>query len=153
MSRARLSVFLEREHARRLDDIAATRGVSKSGIVGAALESFLSPDADDRREAAIARRLDRLTRQFERLERDQTILVETLAMFIRHQLAVAAPIPEAHVEAARALGRSRFEQFIEQLALHLQRGRRVRDAIDELVPAEDAFATLPAEEDACASAE
>lgn len=140
MSRARLNVFLEREHARRLEELSVVKGVSKSGIIAAALASFLSPDGGDRREAAMARRLDRLSQQFERLERDQTILIETLALFIRHNLAVTAPIPEAHQEAARAQGRLRFEQFVEQLARHLQRGHRlVKDVIEEATPDESAF--------------
>ena len=123
MSRARLNVFLEREHAQRLEELSLMKGVSKSGIIAAALASFLSPDGGDRREAAMARRLDRLSQQYERLERDQTILIETLALFIRHNLAVTAPIPEAHQEAARAQGRLRFEQFIELLpkCMHLFR--------------------------------
>ena len=90
----------------------------------------------------MARRLDRLSQQYERLERDQTILIETLALFIRHNLAVTAPIPEAHQEAARAQGRLRFEQFIEQLARHLQRGHRlVKDVIEEGMPGEAEFFT------------
>ena len=142
MSRARLNVFLEREHAQRLEELSVMKGVSKSGIIAAALASFLSPDGGDRREAAMARRLDRLSQQYERLERDQTILIETLALFIRHNLAVTAPIPEAHQEAARAQGRLRFEQFIEQLARHLQRGHRlVKDVIEEAMPDEGAFFT------------
>ena len=140
MRRVRRNLYFEVEQDRGLERLAAARGLSVSAIVGQAVASLLSPDAEHRREAALARRLDRLTRQFERLERDQTILIETLALHIRHYLSITPPLPEAHVDAARALGRSRFEQFIEQLALHLQRGRRVRDAIDELVPAEDAFA-------------
>jgi hypothetical protein len=149
MSRTRLNVFLEREHARRLEELANTRGVSKSSIVAAALASFLSPDGADRREAAMARRLDRLSRQLERLERDQMILTETLALHVRHYLSVTAPLPEAHVEAARALGRARFEQFIEQLALHLQGGKRVRQAIEERVPDESAFAGMTEEANEC----
>ena len=142
MSRARLNVFLEREHAQRLEELSLMKGVSKSGIIAAALASFLSPDGGDRREAAMARRLDRLSQQYERLERDQTILIETLALFIRHNLAVTAPIPEAHQEAARAQGRLRFEQFIEQLARHLQRGHRlVKDVIEEAMPGEGEFFT------------
>ena len=142
MSRARLNVFLEREHAKRLEELSLMKGVSKSGIIAAALASFLSPDGGDRREAAMARRLDRLSQQYERLERDQTILIETLALFIRHNLAVTAPIPEAHQEAARAQGRLRFEQFIEQLARHLQRGHRlVKDVIEEAMPGEGEFFT------------
>lgn len=142
MSRARLNVFLEREHAQRLEELSLMKGVSKSGIIAAALASFLSPDGGDRREAAMARRLDRLSQLYERLERDQTILIETLALFIRHNLAVTAPIPEAHQEAARAQGRLRFEQFIEQLARHLQRGHRlVKDVIEEAMPGEGEFFT------------
>lgn len=144
MSRARLNVFLEREHRRRLDEVAATRNVSKSSLIGAALAAFLSPEGANHREAAIARRLDRLGRRMERLERDQTILIETLALFVRHQLSVSAPIPEAHLDAARAQGRARFEEFVEQLVRHLQQGRRlVSEVGEELVPAADAFFDVP----------
>ena len=105
MSRARLNVFLEYEHAKRLDELATMKGLSKSSIIAAALASFLSPDGGDRREAAIARRLDQLTRQFDKLERDQNILIETVALYVRYYLSVSLPVPEAHQEAARAQGR------------------------------------------------
>lgn len=122
MSRARLNVFLEHEHAKRLDELATMRGLSKSSIVAAALAVFLSPEGADQREAAIAKRLDRLTRQFERLERDQTILIETVALFIRYTYSVNAPVPAEHQDAARAQGKARFAQFIDQLGRHLQHG-------------------------------
>ena len=100
-----------------------------------ALASWLSPDAGDQREAAIAKRLDRLSRQTERLERDQNIQIETLALFIRYFLTVSTPVPEAHQDAARAQGKVRFEQFVEQLGRHLLRGRSlVRDVVEELHP-------------------
>ena len=115
-------MFLEREHAKRLEELAAVRGLSKSAIVAAALASFLSPEGADRRDAAIGRRLDKLHRQAERFGRDQMILIETVALFIRVYLSVTTPIPEGHQEAARAQGRARFEQFITQLGRDLQRG-------------------------------
>ena len=114
MSQTRLNLFIQPEHAKRLDELAAMKGISKSSIVAAALASWLSPDAADRREAAIAKRLDRLMRQFERLERDQNIEIETLALFIRYYLTVSTPVSEAHQDAARAQGKARFEQFVEQ---------------------------------------
>lgn len=80
MTRARLNIFIEPEHAKRLDQVAVNKGVSKSAVIAAALASFLSPDGDDQREAAIAKRLDRLSRQFDRLERDQNVLIETVAL-------------------------------------------------------------------------
>jgi len=81
------------------------------------------------------RRLDRLSGGLDRLERDQTILIECLALFIRHHLSITAPVPEAHQDAARAQGRVRFEQFVEQLARHLQRGGSlVRTVWQEVAP-------------------
>ena len=100
MSRARLNIFIEPEHARRLDQLAVHKGVSKSAVIAAALASFLSPDGGDQREAALAKRLDRLTRQFERLERDQNVLIETVALYVRYSLTVSIPVPEGQQDAA-----------------------------------------------------
>ena len=142
MSRTRLNLFIEPEHAKRLDELATMKGLSKSSIIAAALASFLSPDSGDQREAAIAKRLDRLSRQFDKLERDQNILIETLALYVRYFLTVSTPVPEAHQEAARAQGRARFEQFIEQLGRHLLRGRSlVKDVIEEIQPDQSQFFT------------
>ncbi|MFZ1445806.1 MAG: CopG family transcriptional regulator [Candidatus Dechloromonas phosphoritropha] len=135
MSRTRLNLFIEHEHAKRLDELAAVKGLSKSSIIAAALASFLSPDSGDQREAAIAKRLDRLSRQLDKLERNQNILIETLALYVRYFLTVSTPIPEAHQKAARAQGRARFEQFVEQLGRHLLRGRSLaKDVVEEIQP-------------------
>ena len=131
MSRSRLNLYLRPAHAKRLTELATMRGLSKSAIVAAALASFLSPDGVDQREAVIARRLDRLTHQFDLLERDQTILIETVALFIRHYLTVSTPVPPAHQEAVRAQGRARFEQFVEQLGRHLHRGHSLARRLTE----------------------
>lgn len=140
MSRSRMNLYIEAEHARRLDQVAAMKGVSKSSIIAAALASWLSPDAGDQREAAIGKRLDRLTRQFERLERDQGILIETLALYVRYFLTVSTPIPEAHQEAARSQGKARYTQFIEQLGRHLLRGRSlVREIHEDIKPDSHGF--------------
>lgn len=140
MSRTRLNLFIEPGHAKRLDELATMKGLSKSSIIAAALASFLSPDSGDQREAAIAKRLDRLSRQLDKLERDQNILIETLALYVRYFLTVSTPVPEAHQEAARAQGRARFEQFIEQLGRHLLRGRSlVKDVVEEIQPDQSQF--------------
>ena len=131
MSRARLNLYLQPAHAKRLTELATMRGLSKSAIVAAALASFLSPDGADQRDAVVARRLDRLTHQFDLLERDQTILIETVALFIRHYLTVSTPVPPAHQEAVRAQGRARFEQFVEQLGRHLHRGHSLARRLTE----------------------
>jgi hypothetical protein len=140
VSRTRLNIFLEPEHAKRLEELAAMKGLSKSSIIAAALSSFLSPDSGDRREAAIAKRLDRLSNQFSKLERDQYILIETVALYVRYFLTVSTPVPESHQDAARAQGRARFEQFIAQLGRHLLKGRSlVKEVHEEIVPDQSQF--------------
>jgi len=49
--------------ATRFADYAARKGATQSLVVEAALASHLSPDGADRLEAALARRLDRMSRQ------------------------------------------------------------------------------------------
>ena len=133
MSRIVFKVYLERGPAKRLEELARYKGLSKSSVVGAAVASFLSPDTAERREAAIGKRLDKLTRQFDVLERDQTILIETVALYVRYYLSVTLPVADEHQEAARAQGRARFEQFVQQLSGHLQRGHSlVREVHEDL---------------------
>ncbi|WP_181298983.1 CopG family transcriptional regulator [Pseudomonas sp. Q2-TVG4-2] len=134
MSRARLNLFIQPEHAKRLNELAIKKGVSKSSIVAAALAAWLSPTSGDQRETAMAKRLDRLSRQFERLERDQNILIETVALYVRYYLTVSTPVPEAHQEAAKAQGRLRFSQFIDQLGRRLQKGRSLLADVQVDVP-------------------
>ena len=55
--------------AGQLADCANRKRVPQALVVETALSSYLSPDNSERMEAALGRRLDRLTRQVERLER------------------------------------------------------------------------------------
>ena len=118
----RLSVYLDPHVTRSLIDYADRRGKSKSLVAEAAIASFLSPDAAERQEAALARRLDRLVRQTERLERDVGIAVETLALFVRFWLTATPALPEQAQAAARAKGAERYHGFIEALGRRLAKG-------------------------------
>ena len=80
----RLSVYLD-PHVMRSTSIMPIAEASKSLVAEAAIASFLSPDAAERRKRRL-RDLDRLARQMERLERDVGITVETLALFVRFWL-------------------------------------------------------------------
>ena len=79
----KLTVYLDPDVEKALTEFAARRDRSQSMIGEAAIASFLSPDDAERREAIIAKRLDRLDRRMDRLERDVGIAVESLAVFIR----------------------------------------------------------------------
>jgi len=125
----RLSVYLDPDLKLRLSDFAQRREQSASLIAEAAIASFLSPDADDRKEAAIAKRLDRVDRSLQRVERDLEILSETLALFIRSWLNSTVPLPEATQAAARAKGAERYDRFIEALGRRLAARTRLRQEI------------------------
>lgn len=133
MAKPRINVHITREVWKSLDEMAKRPGVSKAAIVDAALAAFLSPEADDRRDAAIIRRLDRMDRWIDRLERDLTITAETLALYVRYYLTVTPPLPEQDREAAQALGRERFDYFIEQLAKRLASGKGLTEAVREAI--------------------
>jgi predicted transcriptional regulator len=115
--------------AGKLADYAARKRVPQALVVEAALASHLSPDGADRLEAALARRLDRMTRQIERLERHVTISNEAVALFIRFWLTSTPPLPDTAQAAAQAKGRERYEGFVEALGRRLARGRTLADEL------------------------
>jgi predicted transcriptional regulator len=115
--------------ASQLADYANQKRVPQALIVESALSSFLSPDGSERMEAALGRRLDRLTRQIERLERHVTISNEALALFVRFWLTATPPLPDTAQPAAQAKGRERYEGFIESLGRRLARGQSLAQEI------------------------
>ena len=115
--------------AGKLADYAARKRVPQALVVETALASHLSPDGADRLEAALARRLDRMTRQIERLERHVTISNEALALFVRFWLTSTPALPDTAQAAAQAKGRERYDGFVEALGRRLARGKTLADEI------------------------
>ena len=129
--KAQVSVYLDPDVMRSLSAYAARREQPMSLIAEAAIASFLSPDADERREAAIAKRLDQIDRRMTRLERDVGIAVETLAVFIRFWITTTPALPEPAAQAARAKSAERYEAFITALGRRLVKGPKLRQEIPE----------------------
>jgi hypothetical protein len=127
--RTRMNVYFPPELLRQLIDLADRKKLSRSSIVEAAVNSFLSPDGADRMEAAFTRRLDRLSRQVQRLERDLTISTETLALFIRFWLTITPPLPADAQAVAQVKGRERYESFVEALGRRLANGATLSQEI------------------------
>jgi Ribbon-helix-helix protein, copG family len=133
--KTRLNIYLSPGQHEEIAALAAKRRVSKSSVIEAAIASLLSPDSADMREAAFVRRLDRHTRQIERVERDLAIAIETIALFVRFWLAVTPPLPERAQAAAKAKGAERYRDFVETLGRRLQRGNSlVREISLEIWP-------------------
>ncbi|UPJ76905.1 CopG family transcriptional regulator [Bradyrhizobium sp. 187] len=125
MKKVQLSIYLDPETFKTLETFASRGGRSKSLVVEAAIGSFLSPDDSDRREAVIAKRLDRIVRVLERLERNDGITLETVALFIRFWLTSTPALPEHSSPAARAKGGERYDRFVEALGRRLASGSSV----------------------------
>jgi predicted transcriptional regulator len=127
----RLSVYLDLAVMKRLVEYAARRDQSRSLLAEAAIESFLSPDAAERQEAAITKRLDQFDRRMTRIERDVGISVETLALFVRFWLATTPALPEPAAQAARAKAGERYEAFVTALGRRLGKGPKLKEEIAE----------------------
>lgn len=128
-----LTVYLDPKLLDALEAYAKMRGTPKSTVAEAAIAGFLTPDAADQKEAAVARRLDRMDRRLARLERDLGIAVEMLALFIRFWLIATPALPDAAQAAARAKGRERYAGFIDALGRRLAGGRAfAREVAEDL---------------------
>ncbi|GBQ25597.1 hypothetical protein AA12717_2105 [Gluconacetobacter sacchari DSM 12717] len=127
--RIKHTIRLPADLSDRLAAYAARKKVPQALIVETALASFLSPDGPERLEAALARRLDRMTRQLERMERRVTISNESLAVFVRFWLTSTPPLPDAALAAAQSKGRERYDGFIEAVGRRLARGTTLDDEV------------------------
>lgn len=117
--------------ASQLAEYAIRKRVSQALVVETALASFLSPDGPERLEAALSRRLDRLSRQADRLERHIEISNEALALFVRFWLTSTPPLPDGALAAAQAKGRERYAGFVEALGRRMARGDGLAREISE----------------------
>jgi hypothetical protein len=120
-------VYLPADLAKALDQLAIRTRRPKSEIVRAALASFMSPDGAERTEAALLRRLDRMNKHMERLEREAQVGNEALAIFIRTWLGATPVVTAADEPATRALGQKRYGNFIQALNRRLSNGASLSD--------------------------
>ena len=80
--------------------------VPQALLVDSAVAFFLSPDGADRLEAAFARRLDRMTKHLERLERHLAITKEALVLSFSFGSPVRQPRSPAPVPRRGRRGES-----------------------------------------------
>jgi predicted DNA-binding protein len=119
----RYQLFLPTELSERFETLASRPGATKSSILASALRVFLERRSASEIEQQFAIRLDRISRQLERIERNGHVQLESLALFVRYMLTVNAPLAEDD-EVARAIGRDRFNAFIVRVGQQLATGKR-----------------------------
>lgn len=123
MEKIRHQLFLPKSVSDRLEALAARPGASKSAILVDAVTAWLNRRGVSELEDRFAIRLDRLTQAIGRVDRDTYVILETLALFIRFELAIQTPLAE-NDQAGRALGAKRFEAFVTQVGRQVSTGRR-----------------------------
>lgn len=116
-------VYLDDEISGQLDALAMKPGTSKSAIVADALRAHFRRRGMREVDELLKVRLDRISADQRRTARDMDVLLESLSLFIRYQFSLTAQIPEPDA-AARAIGRDRFEKFIDQIGRHMANGER-----------------------------
>ena len=122
----------------QLADYADRKRISQAQVVEMAINSFLSPDGSERLEAALVRRLDRLSRQADRLAWNLDLGNEAMALFVRFWLTNHAPLPDTAMAAAQAMGKDRYEGFVEALSRRMSSGPRLGAELSIDVDAERA---------------
>jgi len=124
--KVRHQLFLPRPLSERLEALGARPGASKSAILADALTAWLNRRGRSELEDRFGIRLDRMTAALARIERNDHVLLETLALFVRYELAIHAPLAENDT-AGRAVAAKRFEAFVAQVGRQVATGRRTID--------------------------
>lgn len=121
--KVRQNLYIDQSISDALEALAAGPGGNKSRLVNDAVAAWLARRGTKEIDDLFKVRLDRMSRAIELVRRDNEVILESLALFVRYQLLVTAPLPEAD-SAALAVGLDRFEKFVSQVGRQLASGRR-----------------------------
>lgn len=143
MGKKRYTIYVQRSLARNFEEVAGRRKGGKSGLIEEGLRALLEPQPMPGVNDALGRRLDELNRTVARIDRDNAIGTETLALFVRYFLTITPPLPQSEQEPARLLGRERFEVFVAEVGRRMAADRRlVSEVLESIARNEpDLFAT------------
>lgn len=138
----RIHPYISQDCFVRLKALCKCPGRSESEIVDKALAAYFSYEHEDKRDGAIIRRLDRMSRQMEGEKRDHLVNAEAFGLFVRYFLTVIPPVPDKDRRAAQAQGAIRYETFLESLQTILEDGDPILYAVmDDVRVDESAFFT------------
>lgn len=123
VEKVRHQLFLAKPLSDRLEALAAKPGATKSAVLADALTAWLDRRGSSELDDRFGLRLDRMTNALSRIERDGNVLLETVALFIRFELSIQAPLADGD-QAGRAIAAKRFEAFVAQVGRQVAAGRR-----------------------------
>lgn len=116
MTKPRINIHIPTDLYAHLCEETRRPGVTKTAIMEAALRNYFCPAERDGIEDQLLSRLDQFDIRQGEIERDTRMCLETLCQFVLYWLTRIEPLPSGERDAAQALGRRRFDQFLEQVA-------------------------------------
>ena len=123
-ARQRIHPYVTRETSQRLSSYAAATHTTVSALVEAALRQYLDGTSD---HTVLMRRIDRGTRQLERLHRDLHMLTEAFAIWVRLWYAYIPEVPDEAKPRAQRESARRYHSFVQTVARRLGHGKSLFD--------------------------
>ena len=129
----KISVRLSPQLFEQLKAAAESQASTKTAVIEAALDRFLALEPQRNDDTKVLRQFELMGQKLERIERDLSLVNETVALHARYHLTMAPPMPQAQQRAACILGLERFEAFAAQVAMRVGLGTPLmRETIDRL---------------------
>lgn len=119
MKRNRINIRLTDDMWFRLQTEASSHEATMTAIIETALAQYFEPEKVEARENALLSRMDRFDARQGQIEADVRLCSETIGQYVLYWLTRTEPIPEGERDAAHALGRRRYDYFVQQVAKKL----------------------------------
>lgn len=125
--RQKLTIYLEPDLAKALDDDVHVRNLPITRVAADALRRALLDEKDQALADTVKMRLDRLEKREVVRARELAILKEALLLYVRVWLEHAPPPDEDIADAMAASAEQRFSAFLDLLSESLEPGRNLFD--------------------------
>ncbi|ESQ84226.1 hypothetical protein AEAC466_10805 [Asticcacaulis sp. AC466] len=117
-AKKKYQIYLPGPIAERFETLAARPGTNKSAILAMAITAWMDRKGANELDDRFGTRFRNYSLQLDRFERDQRVVMETLALFIRLNLQRDSFLPDTD-EATRARGAERFRAFVAEVGRRL----------------------------------
>jgi predicted DNA-binding protein len=108
--------------------IAQENGITDGSIIEAALRDYLGKTEH---EDVLINKVDKLSRQIEKLRRENGLMLEVVSSFIRVYLTHTQEIPEQEKLNAELRGAKKFSRFMDLVASSLDQNKPFFDELEQ----------------------
>ena len=115
-AKRQLTLHLDGDISRALDQEAARRGLTLSRAANDALRRALIDEAGEGLATTVKARLDRMEKRDHARARDVATIKEALLLFVRFWFEYAGPLEDEDDPDAAADAEARYKVFLEMLA-------------------------------------